>query len=66
MTAERRTSTAITATAESKKRGLTLGELGAAVQDAHRAGLGRGARVEVAIGWSRQIQQITILGDITK
>ena len=37
MTAERRTSTAITATAESKKRGLTLGELGAAVQDAHRA-----------------------------
>lgn len=56
------TRSAITTTAADKKAGLTLAELGQAVQEAHRADLAGNAKVTVRIGWSSQIQSITIEG----
>ena len=43
-----------------KKAGMTLDELGSFVQEAHRAGVDGGVKVETRVGFRQQITNLTV------
>lgn len=52
----------VTAVADDRKAGLTLGQVAAWVQDAYRAEIEPDAPVKVATGWRSQIVRLEVTG----